>query len=314
MNFVAGLYEKAFKKVSTLDALIKIIDSLRKHAKKGFCGDLLKGLGSNSGNKSLVSDLSKSEFLACLYGYIRDFEDEEPTDDKATEEIIKKLVDVVSDGEIGDTLRAQQELYAFYKREYQSKGIDLRGLFKRTPTAIETIKALHNELLYNVIGKVYDVLKKMGFSDSGRSTKPKSILSSNDIEDLETLRDCLKNNSHVDGMDAEKLQRMASLVCGRYYDGEENRYKMWRGPAFDPSGYTDDNGNMIMPEFTAGNLESKAAEVFTARVKELENKGRELSNAALKSPEYKAKLDIAAWEKKLKKTEESLNSLIAKNG
>ncbi len=54
MNFVAGLYEKAFKKVSTLDALIKIIDSLRKHAKKGFCGDLLKGLGSNSGNKSLV--------------------------------------------------------------------------------------------------------------------------------------------------------------------------------------------------------------------------------------------------------------------
>ena len=108
-------------------------------------------------------------------------------------------------------------------------------------------------------------------------------------------------------------QRMASLLCGRYYDGEENRYKMWRGPAFDPSGYTDDNGNMIMPEFTAGNLESKAAEVFTARVKELENKGRELSNAALKSPEYKAKLDIAAWEKKLKKTEESLNSLIAKN-
>ena len=54
MNFVAGLYEKAFKKVSTLDALIKIIDSLRKHAKKGFCGDLLKGLGSNSGNKSLI--------------------------------------------------------------------------------------------------------------------------------------------------------------------------------------------------------------------------------------------------------------------
>lgn len=313
MNFVAGLYEKAFKKVSTLDALIKIIDSLRKHAKKGFCGDLLKGLGSNSGNKSLVSDLSKSEFLACLYGYIRDFEDEEPTDDKATEEIIKKLVDVVSDGEIGDTLRAQQELYAFYRREYQSKGIDLRGFFKRTPTAIETIKASHNELLYNVIGKVYDVLKKMGFSDSGRSTKPKTILSSNDIEDLETLRDCLKNNSHVDGMDAEKLQRMASLLCGRYYDGEENRYKMWRGPAFDPSGYTDDNGNMIMPEFTAGNLESKAAEVFTARVKELENKGRELSNAALKSPEYKAKLDIAAWEKNLKKTEESLNSLIAKN-
>ena len=92
MNFVAGLYEKAFKKVSTLDALIKIIDSLRKHAKKGFCGDLLKGLGSNSGNKSLVSDLSKSEFLACLYGYIRDFEDEEPTDDKATEEIIKNLL------------------------------------------------------------------------------------------------------------------------------------------------------------------------------------------------------------------------------
>ena len=55
MNFVAGLYEKAFKKVSTLDALIKIIDSLRKHAKKGFCGDLLKGLGSNSGNKGEFS-------------------------------------------------------------------------------------------------------------------------------------------------------------------------------------------------------------------------------------------------------------------
>lgn len=55
MNFVAGLYEKAFKKVSTLDALIKIIDSLRKHAKKGFCGDLLKRLGSNSGNKSQSS-------------------------------------------------------------------------------------------------------------------------------------------------------------------------------------------------------------------------------------------------------------------
>ena len=162
MSFVANLYNKAFKKVSTLDALIKIIDSL----KKGLCGDLLKEAGNNSDSKSLVSDLSKSEFLACLYGYIRDFEDEEPTDDKATEEIIKKLVDVVSDGEIGDTLRAQQELYAFYRREYQSKGIDLRGFFKRTPTAIETIKASHNELLYNVIGKVYDVLKKMGFSDS----------------------------------------------------------------------------------------------------------------------------------------------------
>ena len=106
---------------------------MRKHAKKGFCGDLLKGLGSNSGNKSLVSDLSKSEFLACLYGYIRDFEDEEPTDDKATEEIIKKLVDVVSDGEIGDTLRAQQELYAFYRREYQITSRIFRTFFWGSP-------------------------------------------------------------------------------------------------------------------------------------------------------------------------------------
>ena len=312
MSFVANLYNKAFKKVSTLDALIKIIDSL----KKGLCGDLLKEAGSNSDSKSLVSDLSKSEFLACLCDYIRDIDDKEPTDDKATEEIIKKLVDVVSDGKNGDTLRAQQEFYDFYKGECQSKGIDLRGLFMRVPTDIKIIEASQDEQnhdeLYNVMNKVLDVLSKMGFSTSGL-TKPKSILSSDNIVDLETLRDCLKNNNHVDGMNAEKLRRIASLLQGRHYDGEVNRYKMWRGPAFDPSGYTDDNGNMIMPEFTAGNLESKAAEVFTARVKELENKGRELSNAVLNSPEYKAKLDIAAWEKKLKETEESLNSLIAKN-
>ncbi len=312
MNFVATLYGKAFERVSRLDALVRIIESFKNYAKNGGCGDFLKLLNkSNFNGEPLI--LPKNEFLACFSDFIAN-DCKETLQEQNAKEIIYRLVDVAVGDDGGDDLIYKQQ--SFYKW-YKSISNNLHDFLEHLPVYYKKAKGGFigdegkelNEYAFDVLGKIYTLYEKMGMTIR---YEPKTILSSSDIESLETLRGCLKNNNHVDGMDSKKLKQLDGLLHGTFYFYRGVR-KLWRGPAFDPAGYTDDNGNRVMPEFTTDNLESKAAEIFTERVRELENKGHELSTAAFYSPEYKTNLNIEAWEKKQKEAEEALNALIAKN-